>query len=174
MPTYSVSDVLEIIKTLTPEQKLELQREIPSVLAAFAKETATPAQSQSMSGVTITGSSDIDLSQIQAEEGSSVAQNKTQARLQNTENTDLQEALSILEKLRQAVATNSTINPLVKEVAEEKIQTIQTEVQKPQPDRSLVDRAITTLKQGLAGVEELAAPVMTIASLVAKAWMVIP
>lgn len=171
MPTYSVSDVLEIIRTLTPEQKLELQRELSSVLATASNATTTPTKSQSMSGVAITGSSDIDLSQIQADEGSSVNQNKTQATLQNT---DLQEALSVLEKLKQAVAANSTLNPLVKELVDEKIQTIQKEVQKLQPDKNLVAQAITTLKKGLTGVEELAEPVMKVASLVAKAWMVIP
>ncbi len=171
MPTYSVSDILEIIKTLTPEQKLELQSELPIVLAAVGKEMTTPVKSQSMSGVTITGSSEIDLSQIQAEQGSSIDQSKTQATL---ENTDLKEALSVLEKLKQTVTTNSNLNPLIKEVAEEKIQAIQKEVQKPQPDKSLVDQTITALKKGLAGVEELAEPVMKVASLVAKAWMVIP
>ncbi|MFM2062029.1 MAG: hypothetical protein RLZZ507_1699 [Cyanobacteriota bacterium] len=171
MPTYSISDILEIIKTLTPEQKLELQRELPSVLAAVGKEATTPAKSQTMSGVSITGSSEIDLSQIQAEQGSSVNQNKAQAKLQNT---NLQEALSVLEKLKQAIATNSTLNPLLKEIADEKIQTIQKEVQKPQPDKSLVEQAIIALKKGLVGVEELAEPVMKVASLVAKAWMVIP
>ncbi|MBC1193060.1 hypothetical protein PN434_06540 [Microcystis aeruginosa CS-558/01A06] len=170
MPTYSVSDILEIIKTLNPEQKLELQRELPSVLAAVGREATTPAKSQSMSGVTITGSSEIGLSQIQAE-GSSINQSKTQATL---ENTDLKEALSVLEKLKQAVVTNSDLNPLLKEVAEEKIQAIQKEVQKPQPDKSLVDQAIAALKKGLAGVEELAEPVMKVAGLVAKAWMVVP
>jgi hypothetical protein len=122
MPTYSVVDVLEIIRTLTPEQKLELQRELLRVLGTVSKETITPAKSQSMSGVTISDSSDIGLSQIQAEKESNVTQNKTQVTLQNT---DLQEALDVLEKLKQAVAANSTLNPLIKEVAEEKIQTIQ-------------------------------------------------
>lgn len=171
MPTYSVSDILEIIKTLTPGQKLELQRELPTVLAAVGKDTTTSGKSQSMSEVTITGSSEIDLSQIQAEQGSSIDQSKTQATL---ENTDLKEALSVLEKLKQTVTTNSSLNPLIKEVAEEKIQAIQKEVQKPQPDKSLVDQAIVALKKGLAGVEELAEPVMKVAGLVAKAWMVIP
>lgn len=171
MPTYSVSDILEIIKTLTPEQKLELQRELPSVLAAVGKETIIPAKNQTMSGITITDSRDIDLSQIQAEQGSSINQSKTQAILKNT---DLQEAMSVLEKLKHAVVTNSNLNPLIKEVAEEKIQAIQKEVQKPQPDKSLVDQAIAALKKGLAGVEELAEPVMKVAGLVAKAWTVIP
>jgi hypothetical protein len=171
MPTYNVSDVLEIIRTLTPEQKLELQRELPSVLAAVSEGTATPAKSQNMRGVTITGSSDIDLNQIQAESGSNITQSKTQAKLQNT---DLKEALIVLESLKQAVTADNTLNPLAKEVMEEKIQTIQQEVQKPQPDKSLVDQAITALKKGLAGVEELAKPVMRVTSLVAKAWMIIP
>lgn len=170
MPTYSVSDILEIIKTLTPEQKLELQRELPSVLAAVSKETTTPAKNQSMSGVTITDSSDIGLSQIQAER-SSINQSETQATL---ENTDLKEALSVLENLKQAVATHGDLNPLIKEVVEEKIQTIEKEVQKPQPDKSLVDQAIVALKKGLAGVAELAEPVMKVSGLVAKAWMVVP
>jgi hypothetical protein len=171
MPTYSVSDVLEIIKTLNSEQKLELQRELPSVLAAVAKETTTPAKSQSMSGVAITGSSYIDLSQDIVEEGSSLNRSKTQAILQNT---DLKEALSVLEKLKQAVAADSSLDPLKKEAAQEKIQTIQEEAKKPQPNKSLVDQAITALKDGLEGVKELAGPVMEVASLVAKAWVVIP
>ncbi|AFZ60673.1 hypothetical protein H6G54_17925 [Anabaena cylindrica FACHB-243] len=171
MPTYNVSDVLEIIKTLTPEQKLELQRELPSVLAALAKDLETPTKSQAMSRVTITGSSNIDLSQIQAEQGSSITNSKTQATLQNT---DLPELLSVLEKLKQSVVTNSTLNPLDKKVAELQIQTIKEEAQKPKPDKSLVDQAITALKKGLAGVAELAEPVIKVSSLVAKAWMVIP
>ncbi|MFN8749322.1 MAG: hypothetical protein ACK5ZE_17120 [Pseudanabaena sp.] len=171
MPTYSVSDVLEIIRTLAPEQKLELQRELPSVLAAVAKETTTPAKSQSMSGVAITGSSYIDLSQDIVEEGSSLNRSKTQAILQNT---DLKEALSVLEKLKQAVAADSSLDPLKKEAAQEKIQTIQEEAKKPQPNKSLVDQAITALKDGLEGVKELAGPVMKVASLVANAWTVIP
>jgi hypothetical protein len=171
MPTYSVNDVLEIVRSFTPDQKLELQRELPSVLSVVSKETTTPAKSQEISGITITGSSDIDLSQVQAEEGSSITQNKTQATLLNT---DLQEALGVLEKLKQMVAVNCTLNPQIKEKAEEKIQAIQKEAQKPQPDKSLVDQAITTLKKGLAGIEELAEPVMKVASLVANAWAVIP
>jgi hypothetical protein len=171
MPTYSVSDVLEIIRTLAPEQKLELQRELPSVLDAVTKETTTPARSQSMSGVAITDSSYIDLSQVNAENGSSINQNKTQVALQNA---DLQEVLSVLEKLKQAVAADNSLNPLAKAAAQEKIQTIQKEAQKPQPNKSLVDQAITALKGGLEGVKELAGPVMKVASLVANAWTVIP
>jgi hypothetical protein len=171
MPTYSVIDVLEIIRALTPEQKLELQGQLPSILSLPSKEAITPGQSQSMSGVKITGSSDIDLSQIQADHGSNITQNNTEATIQNA---DFQEALSLLEKLKQEIASNNTINPLLKEVVEEKIQAIQKEVQKPQPDKSLVDQAIAALKKGLTGVEELAEPVMKVASLVAKAWMVIP
>jgi hypothetical protein len=171
MPTYNVSDVLEIIRTLTPEQKQELQRELPRVLAAVSEGTATPTKSQNMGGITITGSSEIDLNQIQAEQGSNITQSKTQAKLQNT---DLKEALIVLESLRQAVTADNTLNPLAKEVVEQKIQTIQQEVQKPQPDKGLVDQAITALKKGLAGVEALAEPVMRVTSLVAKAWMIIP
>jgi hypothetical protein len=171
MPTYNVSDVLEIIRTLTPEQKQELQCKLPSVLADVSEGTASPAKSQNMGGVTITGSSEIDLNQIQAESGGSIIQSKTQAKLQNT---DLKEALIVLESLMQAVTADNTLNPLAKEAVGEKIQTIQQEVQKPQPDKSLVDQAITALKTGLAGVEELAAPVMRVASLVAKAWIIIP
>lgn len=171
MPTYSVNDVLEIIKALTFAQKLELKRELPNVLAVDSKVVANPVKSQSMSGVTITGSSDVDMNQIQAEGGSSIDQSKTQAAIQNA---DLQEALTILEELKKSVAVNNNLNPLIKEVAEEKIQTIQKEAQKPKPDKSLVDQAITALKKGLSGVEELAEPVMKVAGLVAKAWMIIP
>ncbi len=170
MPTYSVGDVLDIIKTLTSEQKLELQRQLSSVLDTVPSDSTRPAKSQSMSGVNITGSSDIDLSQLQADGGSQINQSKTQATLPKA---DLQEALELLQRLKQAIACHDTLNPLVKEGAEAKIQTIQKEVEKAQPDKDLVSQTISTLKKGLEGVEELAEPVNKVASLVAKAWMVI-
>jgi len=168
MPTYSVSDVLEIIKALTVEQKLELQNELPNVFASTSKEVALPARSQSMSGISITGSSDIAMNQVQAQGESSITQSKTQASIQNT---DWQEALSALEGLKQAVNANQALNPLIKEAAAEKIQAIQKETEKASPDRNLVDQALTALKKGLAGVEELAEPVVKVANLVAKAWI---
>jgi len=168
MPTYSVSDVLEIIKALTVEQKLELQKELPTVLASTRDEAAPPTSNQTMSGISITGSSDIAINQVKAQGESSINQNKTQATVQNT---DWQEALSALEGLKQSVTANQALNPLIKEAAAEKIQAIQKETEKASPDRNLVDQALTALKKGLAGVEELAEPVVKVANLVAKAWI---
>lgn len=165
MPTYSVGDVLEIIKGFTPEQRQELQRELPGVLDDRAESVRNPVGNQTISGISIVHSSDVNLSQVQAEQGSTVNQTRTAL-----ETADWQAALDALGQLKQAVSTHEMLNPSVKEVAAEKIETIETEIQKPKPDKGMVDRAIETLKKGLTGVSELAEPLTKVANLVAKAW----
>jgi hypothetical protein len=168
MPTYSVGDVLEIIKGLTPEQKQELQRGLAGILEDRAESVRTPVGAQTMSGVSISHSSDVNLSQVQAGQGSTMAQTRT------AQTFDWQAALESLGQLKQAVSTHETLNPLVKEVVAEEIGTLETEIQKPEPDKGMVDRAIETLKKGLTGVAELAEPLTKVANLVAKAWTGMP
>jgi hypothetical protein len=169
MPKYSVGEVLEIIKNLTDEEKLELQQSLSSVLGSIAT-AAKPMEShsQNIEGITIgSGNSGIDFNQLQADRGSNVNQSKIQARLQNV---DVQEALTLLSKLKQDIATSNALNPIEKKTLEVPLQTIEGELNKPKPDKNLVEQSIAALKKGLTGVVELAEPALKLAPLVAKVW----
>jgi hypothetical protein len=171
MPKYSVCDVLDIIKSLTAEEKLELQQCLPKVLSVATTEisqaVSSPAQNQNMEGITISGSSAIELSQVEADRGSSVTHSKTRAAIQGA---DLQAAMRLLERLKQEITASDALNTLEKQLAEISRQTLETELNKSKPDKNLIDQAVEALKKGLAGVEVLATPVTKVAELVAKAW----
>ncbi len=79
------------------------------------------------------------------------------------------EALTELNALKQQIV-QSNENPLVKEAAENKVSTLETELAKPQPDKNLIQKTIETLKQGLEGVKTLSAPTLAVAKLIANAW----
>lgn len=170
MPKYSVSEVLDIIKDLTVAEKLELQRSLPSVLAIATTEVAptvpTPAQSQGMTGITISSSSGVELNQLEAQD-SSVTYSKTKATIQGA---DLQTAMDVLQRLKQDIAASDALNVLEKQLAEIARQTLETELNKSKPDKNLIDHAVEALRKGLAGVEVLATPVTQVAELVARAW----
>ncbi|MDZ8054956.1 MAG: hypothetical protein RMX68_016125 [Aulosira sp. ZfuVER01] len=169
MPKYSVGEVLEIIKNLTDEEKLELQESLPSVLGSIATAAkVVESHSQNIEGITIgSGNSGIDFNQNQADGGSNVSQSKIQARVQNV---DVQEALTLLSKLKQDIATSNALNPIEKKTLEVPLQTIEGELNKPKPDKNLVEQSIAALKKGLTGVAEIAEPALKLAPLVAKLW----
>ncbi|MEH2358511.1 hypothetical protein [Nostoc sp.] len=169
MPKYSVSEVLEIIKNFTASEKLELQQSLPSVLDTIST-GAKPAKShsQNIEGINIgDGNSDIGFNQLQADRGSSVNQNRTEATLQNA---DVQEALKLLSTLKQDIVASNSLNPIEKKTLEVPLQTIEEELKKPKPDKTLVEQGIGALKKGLTGVADLAEPVLKLAPLVAKMW----
>lgn len=168
MPTYSTSEVLEIIKSLTAEQKSELKQKILAILEADFSEPSATGASQSISGVNISGSSDIALNQTYAGGDSSVNRDRLNTLPQSQ---DLQSALMILENLKSSIFSQNSLNPLVKEIAQQEIESVQQELKQDTPNKSLVDQAISTLKKGLSGVEELAEPVMRVSALLAKAWV---
>lgn len=170
MPIYTVEDVLDIIKDLTAEQKQELENKLPSVLGTVASPTATQPiedSSQNIQGVTVSGSKDVQLSQEQVHGEGSISKPRTSVQVQNT---DLQEALALLEKLNQDINNSNALNPLQKKREEVSIQIAEEELKKPKPDKSLVEQAIETLKKGLSGITELAGPVAEVSKLIAKAW----
>jgi hypothetical protein len=174
MPTYTVEDVLDIIKGLTAEQKQELENKLPSVLGTAASPTATQAvedSSQNIQGANITGSSNIEISQTRADRGASISQPRTSVQVQNA---DLQEALALLEKLKQDINRSNALNPIEKETVEVPLKKVEEELKKPKPDKSLVTQAIETLKKGLSGITELAEPVAEVSRIIAKAWMIVP
>jgi len=168
MPKYSVSEVLDIIKSLTVEEKRELQVGLSEILASEAT-TLQPSQrqSQSFGDVSIGGSGiSADFGQKQAIGGSITSpQNVIQ-----TEENNLQDALSLLTGLKQAIMSNNNLDVLQKATTEVQVKIIEGELNKPEPDKGLVSRTISTLKQGLEGTLVLAEPVMKVANLIAKAW----
>lgn len=169
MPKYSVSEVLEIIKNLTDSEKLELQHSLPSILGTVAATKPAKSLSQNIEGIKIgDGNSNLGFNQIQADKGSSINQNRTEATLQNT---DVQSALKLLSTLKQDIFTSNSLNPIEKKTLEVPIQTIEEELKKPKPDKNLVEQSIEALKKGLTGVVELADPVLKLAPLLAKVWV---
>ncbi|MBN3906579.1 MAG: hypothetical protein HWQ35_08465 [Nostoc sp. NMS1] len=169
MPKYSVSEVLDIIKNFTAEEKSELQQSLSSVLDTIGTAAKTvESHSQNIEGINIgSGNSDIAFTQQQADRGSSVNQSRTQATLQNA---DAQEALTFLSKLKQDITASNALNLIEKKTLEIPLQTIEGELKKPQPDKSLVEQSIEALKKSLKGVAELAEPVLKLAPLIAKVW----
>ena len=174
MPKYTVAEVLDIIKGLTAEEKLELQNQLPSVLDAAAASTAAQAvedSSQNIQGANITGSSNVEISQTRADRGASISQPRTSIQMQNA---DLQEALGLLENLKQNINSSNALNPIQKKTVEVPLQAVEEELKKPKPDKSLVEQAIVTLKKGLAGIPELAEPLVELSTLIANVCAIMP
>lgn len=166
-----MSEVLNIIESLSAEERIELHQSLTGVLSSTASpnpELESPTQSQNMSGISISGSSSIALSQIEADRGSNVSHDETRAAIQGA---DFQAVLNLLGQLRQDIAVTDALNSIEKKVIEIPIGTLEAELKKPKPDRSFVDQAVEALRRGLTGVAVLAEPVSRVAELIAKAWM---
>ncbi|MBW4551007.1 MAG: hypothetical protein KME35_07850 [Aphanocapsa sp. GSE-SYN-MK-11-07L] len=172
MPKYSVGEVLDIIKNLTPAEKIDLKRQLENILHESGQVNvadAAPKQLQSFGNVSISGSSNnLDASQVG--ENANIAKGGTQAVSQDA---NLQEALNLLAQLQQLIANSNALNPIEKATFEVPVKTAAAELKKPNPDQSMIDQAIAALKKGFAGIEELAEPVARVALLVAKAWAVL-
>ncbi|WP_413168063.1 hypothetical protein ACL6C3_15220 [Capilliphycus salinus ALCB114379] len=69
------------------------------------------------------------------------------------------------------IAQTEALNPVEKASVEVPIKIIETELQKPQPNKTSIDQAVALLKKGLESVETLAEPVMKVAAILAKVWM---
>jgi|LakMenE18May11ns_1017448.scaffolds.fasta_scaffold9923107_2 hypothetical protein len=167
MPKYSVQDVLEIIQTFTPDEKSQLQAQLPSILS-LTTVPATPQKSQSQSFGNLSMGSGNAFGANQAGGDINSSQNNTQASVKNT---SLQEALGILQKLKQDINQSNALNKLQKATIEGTIKVVEEEISKPNPDKSLIDQAVEALKSGLSLVN-LVEPVTKIAELVAKVWCI--
>lgn len=170
MPKYSISEILDIIRDLTPEEKQELSQYIPGVLSVSARFTApqkAQTQSQNLDNVTINGSGIVaDLGQKQVV-GGHISSPQLIAKAQDT---IFKEALGELELLRQLVINSRDLDPLQKATTQAQIKLVTNELKKTEPDKGLVGRTISVLKQGLESVIILADPVIKVSKLVAKAW----
>jgi hypothetical protein len=127
-------------------------------------------QSQSIGNITISGNNN-PFAATQA--GRDVTINQSSDRTQVT-NTRLQAALAAVAQLKQAIASSPDLNPIEKATVEVPAKMLESELQKPQPDKSLVELAIAALKKEMDRVATLAEPVTKVATLVAKAWVKLP
>jgi hypothetical protein len=163
MPKYTVKEVVDIIQTFTSDEKKELQAQLSSVASVETPiKTVGKSQEQTFGNISL-GSGNI-FAAHQAGGDISSAQSSIQS---SVESVDLQEALGILQKLKQDVSKSDALNKLEKTTLEGTIKVIEEEVIKPKPDKSLLDQAIEGLKSGLK-IVSLVEPVMKVGELIAK------
>lgn len=170
MPKYSINEVLEIIQNLTAEEKKLLQAQLPSVLEIHQSEQAKSiaTQSQNFGNISASGSGSIPINQITSGGDTQLSQSNSQVKAKTN---NLKDVSHFLKQLEQKIVISSTLNELEKSEAEAKIIFLQKELEKPQPNKNLIDQAIDGLRKGLQGVLELAEPVHKVAELIAQAWM---
>lgn len=126
-------------------------------------------QSQNNSGVQISSSGTI-FQPIQSKGNVTTTNTVNQSPAQNSE---LESALKALEQLKQSIL-NEELSRLTKEESENRINRLQEELKKPNPDKSFIQELTTALKQGLESVTTLAKPVVEVAALVGKAVAGLP
>ncbi|MEO0409741.1 MAG: CHAT domain-containing protein [Cyanobacteria bacterium P01_A01_bin.135] len=158
-----------------PVLKLRKRREPP--VAASQPEPQTPApppptpappsQSQSFGNVTIGGSGN-QTNFSQAGGDINITRSISQS---GGDNKELQAALDALATLRQEVQASQELSAYTKRRTGEDIQMIEEELQKPQPDKGMIDEVVEALGKGLDGALKLATPVSQVAALIAKAYV---
>jgi hypothetical protein len=175
-------DLYSILESLTPvlqnrrgiDDPFGLMASAPDSEQSVTKPEAQPKpsvkQAQSFGNITFSGSNN-PFSAVQAT--GNVDVNQTSNRTTG-ENGNLEAALAALAKLKEQVAATAELSTFAKKDTQAKIEMLQEELQKPQPDKSFVDEVVAALQQGLNGVLTLAEPVTQVATLVAKAWMGLP
>ena len=122
------------------------------------------SQSQSIGSITISGSSN-SFNAIQSTGDVTVTQ--TQAK-NPVSDPGLQRVLEMLKELKQAIAAAGAIDDTEKEMVAIPIKKLESELQKPQPDRKVLDRAIATITKVLDGVSPLIELVTKVAALLAN------
>ncbi|MEM1393800.1 MAG: hypothetical protein AAGG00_11030 [Cyanobacteria bacterium P01_H01_bin.150] len=167
MPKYTVGEVLDIIKDLNTEEKSELQQKLPDVLGNTANNSSVESrsQNQNIQGNNV-GNRNIGTSFVQGQKQNNIAPSKTETKILN----DLQEIFSILEQLKQDITKSNALNSIEKRSLEVPLETIEGELKKPNPDKSLVEESFDVLKKGLTGAASLAEPLTKLIPLVAKLW----
>jgi hypothetical protein len=168
MPKYSVEDVIDIIKTLTFQEKILLKTKLSEVLDAEAGLTSNPQpktqQSQSFGNITIGSGGTSNIDQIAAEGGVNLDRSTT--HLQGFQN-NIQEALNLLQTLKQNINNSEKFNKIEKKNLESTIEVVEEELDQQKPDKDLIDRAIEALSKKLEGIEKLAQPLLKLTKLIA-------
>lgn len=173
MPKYSVDEVLDIIQSLTPDEKNELQNRLSQVLN-HSPSPANPGQSQgqTLSGIQVGSGSSFGVNQsIGGDVNFSQTTHPNQGYQGQDNSLPLHEVLRLLQGLKQDVLSTEALNTLEQKSTAATIEVLEEEIQKPKPDPGLIEQAIAALEKGLKGVEKLAEPTLRVAKLVAAAWL---
>jgi hypothetical protein len=164
MLKLTVDQILECVTAvtaLTPAEKAELQTKL---LDASSPSQYRDRQEQSIGNINIAGDG-IAFTATQAVGNVNHWQSGSQVSMQKI---GAQEALSLVEKLRQDIRLSDMLNPVEKATAEVPLSLVEAELKKPQPDKSLVNQALSSLKKTLEGVKTLIGPVLEITAVIAK------
>ena len=163
MPKYSVEEVIDIIKTFTPEEKSVLQAQLPTVLSSTeslpSNSKAKNEQSQSFGNISIGSGSAFDVNQIAAEGSVDLARATAQSQANSKE---IQEVLDLLQNLKQEVDSTDRLNKLEQKNAESAITLMTEELQKPKPDRQLLAQTGKFLQACLGGIGIFATPTLQV------------
>ena len=171
MANYSVDEVLNIIKSFNSEEKKDLQLRLASFLEQIAPlpSQTKESQSQSFGGLAFGGSGNNTSFDINQQIGGKSNFNSTNTSAKTAlQNTDLREALAILNRLKQDIADSPALNSVQKATADVPLKIIEEEASKPKPDKDTIDQSIDSLKKGLNETVGLAEPLVKLASLLAK------
>lgn len=168
MPKYTVDEVLDIIKSLTAEEKTALQSQLSVMLATGSTSNlqAQTQQSQSFGNITMGDSNEFKAEQFSAE--GSVNISETNANIQGGK-ADIKEAFELLSFMKQELSQTDKLNALEKKDAQSKIEFVEEELKKSKPDKDLITQAVNALEKGLKGVEKLIEPTIKVAKLVGSA-----
>lgn len=121
--------------------------------------------SQSFGNITINGSEN-SFNAVQAEGDVTIDQSRTETTV--AENPELQAALEALAQLKEAIASTDAVGGTEKKMAAIPIEELEAELQKPEPQKNVVDQTIAVLQRTFDGVAGLTEPVAKVAGLVAK------
>ena len=170
MPKYTVDEVIDIIKTLSVDDKATLKEKLPELLGAAAsgRNQAFAQQSQSFGNITMGDGASSNVSQVAAQGDVDLAQSTTKV---TGASGNVEEILQGLNGLKQEIL-NSGLNKLEQKTAEAGIEVLAEEVKKPEPEKDLIDQTLAALEKGLRGAEKLIEPTMRISALVAKLWLI--
>jgi len=164
----TLEQVLASIEALSPEEKEELKKQLSTIL--FSDEASVPQQSgqfmtNTLGDVQLSGgNSAFNYQPTQAGKDANVSANFNQG------SAEQRELFQALTELKQALQSTESLPELSKIGAAAQVEQLAVEAQKDHPDKNLIGLTVSALKQGLQGVQDLAGPVMSVASIVAKAW----
>lgn len=159
------------IVSLTADQKKELLSSVTDLLGEQSDGATTPTQSQqnTISGVSIGGGNNaINFSPAQNQGGTVNVSNTTNQSADRNEYYP--QALESLSELKELIGSSTEMS--VKEGSEalQKVDEIETEMKKEEPDTSFISKTIKVLSTAINGVITLSEPAETAFNLIQKAF----
>ena len=125
------------------------------------------AQSNTVSNVRIGDSGNFNFSPVQNDEGS-VSSSSFSSHFISQD--DIGETLDQIAKLKDAIAHNEEISFFLKKGATSQLVELEHQLQKDEPNASLISRTLSVLRDGLKGAVSVLSPLDKVISLVIKYW----